>query len=180
MYRIEVTKEHLANLDAAALAAEAASSAKLGQALEKLGSVELLYSADQVFAADGRPTSFRIARETPYVAATSKAPTGEALPTVAREKVGAEFNVGGFVPEADARQSLQLNLNVDLSFMTPSSVSTSAQPNVPMDWRVSQSYGGTIQTGKPAVLITLDGAPPVAGNRAVAIVTVVTCAGGTP
>ncbi len=176
VYRVEVGQEHVSSLDAATLAAEAATPGKLAAALEKLGRLELLYGLDQVFGANGQPAEFRVIRDAPYLAAVPGGPGGgEATPGVAREKVSAEFNVAGFMSAGDGGKALQLDLHVELSFMARSAVSTSAQTNAPIFWRVNQSYGGTREFGQPTVLVSLDGTPPVDGNRAVAVVTVVTC-----
>jgi hypothetical protein len=181
VYRVEVGKEHLSALDAAAAAVGAAAPGEQFAALEKLGSAELLYGLDQVFGADGRTAGFQVSRDTPYIAAgPGRTGSGESSPTVAREKVGAEFNVAGFMTAGDGVKALQLDLHIDLSFMTAGEVSTSAQAGAPVFWRISQNYSGTRQFGQPSVLVTLDGTPPISGNRALAVVTVVNCTAATP
>jgi hypothetical protein len=174
VFQIEIARERLVDLDAKALAAEGPTPAKLAKVLEKLGSARVLYLADQTLAADGIPASGpQIARDTPYVTGREKSAEGEITKSVDHKKLGAKFDVSASCTEDADWQTFQVRLGIEFGLQTDSRVQTGEQTNAPIFWNFRQHYGGATELGQPVVLISADGTPPLEGDRALALITLV-------
>lgn len=172
IFQVAVTPEHMTDLDTKALTAEAASPAKLAQALQKLGETKVLYRVDQtVFADGGRQGKIEIAQDTPYVAGMQKGGGGENVPNISRQHLGANFDVFAVVPDGAPAGRVHATVKVDVSAMTQSNVSPSSDTTAPTFWRVSQSYGGLTDLGKPIVLLSADGSRGGGTSASTAFVT---------
>lgn len=172
VWLVEVPPERLAELDATALAAEAVSPPKLAQVLQKFGTTKVLYRVDQLVTADGgRTGKVEISQNAPYVVSGQKVPAGEGVPSIARDSTGAKFDIFAVKMEGDAPNRVQATVKVELSAMTDSGVSIGGDTTAPAFLRVSQSYGGPTELGKPVVLISADGSRASGPGRSYVFVT---------
>lgn len=172
VFQVAVTAEHMADLDAKRLSAEASSPAKLAQVLQKLGATKVLYRIDQTVMADGgRQGKIEVSQDAPYVMVVPKAGGAEGGSAIARQHLGASFEVFAVRAGLPSSALLQATVKVELSAMTDTALPTGSDTPAATFWRISQSYGGPTELGKPVVLISADGSQGTVPGTSVAFVT---------
>lgn len=178
VFKVEMPKERIVELDGPTLAAAGSTPAKLMTALEALGPTEPMYRVDQNVALDGgRNSKIEMSRDVPYVSGMQKTQSGEPVPQMNRCKMGAEFELFGSYPNEDDKQRLFTTLHVQLSGLSTCGNQAGDGPAAPMFWRVEQSHGGAAELGKPFVLISADSGTTAGCDKTQAFVTLVTLRG---
>jgi len=169
VYRLALSVEDAVRIDAASLA-QVASLVEFDEALRALGDAQVLYRVDQMVDLRQRER-IRIAADLPYASSFSKIKDGQALRSVHRQNVGAEFDFSGDWVGADRSERVHLSLGVKVSALESSQVAVGPDVTAPMFRTVDQRHCGPVQLGRPVVLLNLDGACTDNAGRAVAFVT---------
>jgi hypothetical protein len=172
VFQVELAPERMAELDVKTLTAEASSPVKLAQALQKLGDTKVLYRIDQRVTADGgRQGKIEISQDTPYATMAQKAAGGDTPAAIARQHVGASFELFAVTSEGVPSSRVQATVKIDLSTMSDSNLKAGGETTAPTFWHISQSYGGPTDLGKPIVLVSADGSRGGGSSKSVAFVT---------
>lgn len=169
VYRVTLPLAAAGQLDGAALSARAASVAEFGEALEGVGATTLLYRADQVVAA-ANPARIEIDSNLPYVTGVSTSPSGQTVPSVARENVGLTVEWNTLVTESGPSPKADAALVLYTAFRTESAIETGGGVRAPVIRRVKQRFSTPFVTDKPFVLISSE-TPPADNGKIDAIVT---------
>jgi hypothetical protein len=171
VFKVEVEKSKLIELDAKRLAADGATPAKLAQVLQGFGAADAMYRIDQVVAGGGKKAS--ISCSTPYTSGTGTSKEGQQTVQVARADTGVQIGFSATYAEND-RQHLRINLELDLSTMTKSVVEVGKDSAAPIFWKVQQSFGDMVAIGQSIVLLSADGGARADVGTPIAFVTLVT------
>ena len=174
VFQVQVAKERVADLDAKALAAAGATPGQLAKALQDVGLAQILYRVDQAVAL-GSPQRNRIevAKDAPYVTGTATTPSGQQATSIARQKVGAKFDLQGWYPDEKNTTRVSAVLQIDLALVSASGVHVGTDTAAPMFWQIQQTYSGVLQLGQPAVVLTADGGATSEADKPLAFVTLI-------
>jgi hypothetical protein len=172
IFQVELAPERAPELDVKTLTAEAARAVKLAQALQKFGDTKVLYRVDQRVTADGgRQGKIEISQDTPYVTTVQKSAGGENPTSIGRQHVGASFELFAVAAEGAPPGRVQATVRIELSAMSDSDLKVGGELTAPTFWRISQSYGGPTDLGKPIVLVSADSSRGGGSSKSMAFVT---------
>ncbi len=174
VFKVNLDKQHLAEIDAQALAAAGGSAPEMAKTLSDFGKVEALYRVDQVLSLTGRGRNrIIITRDTPYTSGIGMSQSGQVTTSISRQSVGASFEIyGGYASKAGGAP-LSVQIQVELSAITDSSIEVGPKVSSPVFWKVEQAYSAPTEYGAPIVLLTVDGAATTGHDNPIAFVTLI-------
>jgi hypothetical protein len=170
VFQVELTNQRAVELDAKRLTASGATPAELYKVLHEFGSTQVLYRVDQAIDAHAK---ICITGDAPYVTGTSTTAAGQTSTAVARERLGAQFEIVVRPAGEQAPGCVGLSLHVEITCLTSSVVQTAKDVTAPVFRRIEQSSGGLIELGKPLVLVSVDGASTTESDKTLAFVSLV-------
>lgn len=157
IYELSLPRDQAADLRVDHLTGKAETPASLTAALREIGDVQVLYRADQVLDLSGSSTkkaAFTTGSNLPFVRNTNVSDRGNVTSTVEYEEVGCVVKLeGGW----DAPSRGFARIEMELSSMTDSTVDLGNDVKAPIFHKMVQHFDGPIASGKPIVLLTIDG-----------------------
>jgi hypothetical protein len=156
LFKVDVAKEKVVELDAKKLAANKPSAAGLLTTLQDFGPAEALYRIDQVVDGERR-AAISISRSTPYVVATGRTNGGQTSRSMARDQSGTKIEFRGSFSD-ESKQRLDALLEIELKTTNNSAPDEDSGAAFPVSRSVTQDFGGELELGKPIVLISVDAA----------------------
>ena len=169
IYDVRLPVDQIGRLDVAALTRAAATAADFEKALAALGPTVPLYRANQsVRLSDD---SILLSSSTPYITNSQTTGTGQVINTVTYRDTGASFIMAG---KATASGSLELDLAIQVSTLSDSTVPIAGNIKAPI-FRIAQmSHKGPVEAGKAFVVLNIDADHVDAAGKAVAYIARIT------
>jgi hypothetical protein len=166
VYEVQVPENRIADLDARALEAKAATSETLAKALADLGKTRVLNKIDQTVNLYGE--SIMLGTSEPMVTNTRMTASGQSLNSVTYQQVGLIVNFAASAPpKGSPRKGLDVQVNFQMSALADSGVEISPKVKASSIRTMHLNHSETPRFGKPVVLLSVsapsgDKVPPVA------------------
>jgi hypothetical protein len=155
LYQVDVAPDRLADLDARAIEAKAATAKDFEAALAALGKVKLLQKVDQSVNLAG--DTIRLSDDVPVVTASRRdRDTGAVLQSITYQSVGAVFFFASVPPApGSATKAPAVSLDVDLAAVHETPVEIVQGKNASASSRMMFSQSGPVHYGRPSVAISV-------------------------
>ncbi len=152
VFQVAMPRDRVIELDAAKLAADAPTPAKLAEALKPFGAPQALCRVDQLVAT-GQPAQIRVSADVPYVSGRARTSSGASSASISRNNAGVNFSIASLAADDAPPQRPTAQIEVEISTMTDSSARGDDDVVPPTFWRVNQTCS-CAQTGRPVVLLS--------------------------
>lgn len=169
VFQVTGAREALLALDANALAGQCKSRAELLTALQSTCDAQTRIGIDQVLMPD-RPFQARLNSDAPY-AATMRLPDGKTIKQNRSTDTSASLEFYGSWPSGKAAPIMQGQLELQVNAFWPMTLQDSSEGDAVAKWRLTQQQSTALVSGKPAVLITVDGSSIGPQGHSIALVT---------
>lgn len=153
VFQVAVAPAKATEIEAETLESQAKTPAALQTALQGIGTTKLLYRFDRAMV-PGRPARLEATASVPFVTAETRA-AGQPQLAVSREQLGARFDVFAEPIEENPGQ-LRLSSDGSLSLVTQQDLPGDSPRTIPVVRKMSASFEGLTEVGKPAVFISVD------------------------
>ncbi len=172
VYEVQVPSNRIADVDARALEAKAATPQDLAVALAAIGGTKVLYKIDQSVNLYGE--RIMLGTSEPMVTGSRVMSGGQTINSISYQQVGLMVDLSANAPPNDAaRKDLQVQVNFELSVLADSGIEISPQVKASSIRNVQLSHSEIPKFGKPSVMLSISA--PSVGDKAQAVAYVVRC-----
>jgi hypothetical protein len=169
IYGTQVPAGRAPTLDAGSLAAQAGKAEGFRKSLAGIGRTKVLYHVDQAVNLSSK-SRIRLGARVPFVSASRAMRAGATVNTVQYESVGADLRIAGQLTRRGRSKHVTVQLEVELSAITPSGVEVSKGVKARVVRNVTLSYDGPVELGRPVVVVGVDASSEDADAEASAYV----------
>jgi hypothetical protein len=161
VYEVQVPDDRIAQLNAQALEAKAATPRDIEKALAEFGKTRVLYKVDQ--PVNLYRESIRIGSHEPMVIGSGVSERGGTFNTVQYRETGVIFTISASPAAKDAKRGLDVRLSAELAALSAGTVEITSGAKAAVIHTASFSQSGPVRYGRPAVAISLSA--PSAGDE---------------
>ena len=157
VYQVTVSSDRVHEIDRDKLEQAAGTLRELSKALKELGETRLVNLTDQMIGNDTRQEiQLGASRPTPSGSQSFK---GQTSTQVEYQDTGCNFEITSHWNPDDPAQGM-LDLGVEVSSVLESKIQLSPKSFAPIIYQMKQRFLGPVVSGKPVVLLSVDGNNP--------------------